>query len=99
MGCLGDLQKKHPNCPFSSSRAARVGFRITGHLNRMRDHIRTALSLIRREGILRPYFGKASDDLITFLGAYQTHFKVLICKDREWLPQVEPKRWIRNKIL
>ena len=61
----------------------------------MRDHIRTALSLIRRGGILRPYFGKARD-LITFLGAYQTHFKVLICKDMGWLPSPEHKGGLKE---
>ena len=59
---------------FSSSPAARVGFHITRHLNRMRDHIRTALSLIRRRGILRPYFGKARH-LITFLGFLSNPFQ------------------------
>ena len=59
---------------FSSSPAARVGFHITRHLNRMRDHIRTALSLIRRGGILRPYFGKARH-LITFLGFLSNPFQ------------------------
>ena len=52
----------------------RVRLRITQHLNRMRDHIRTALSLIRRGGILRPYFGKAWD-LITFLGVLSNPFQ------------------------
>ena len=59
---------------FSSSPAARVGFHITRHLNRMRDHIRTALSLIRRGRILRPYFGKARH-LITFLGFLSNPFQ------------------------